>query len=29
MIWPAFILISWFAVKFALDLYEKRFPEER
>jgi hypothetical protein len=24
LIWPAFILVSWFAVKFALSLYEGR-----
>jgi len=25
-IWPAFILLCWFAVKYALDVYEKKFP---
>jgi len=24
LIWPAFIVVSWFAVKFALSLYESR-----
>jgi hypothetical protein len=24
LIWPGFILVSWFAVKFALSLYEGR-----
>jgi hypothetical protein len=28
LIWPAFILISWFMVKFALSLYDKSFPEK-
>jgi hypothetical protein len=28
LIWPAFILLSWFAIKFALSLYEKKFPEK-
>jgi hypothetical protein len=27
LIWPAFILIAWFAVRFALSAYEKKFPE--
>ena len=26
LIWPAFIVISWFAIRFALSLYEKKFP---
>ncbi len=26
LIWPAFIIISWFAIKFSLDAYEKKFP---
>jgi hypothetical protein len=25
LIWPAFILLSWFTVKFALSVYEKKF----
>lgn len=29
LIWPAFILLSWFAVKIALDIYQKKFPEDR
>ena len=28
LIWPAFIVLSWFAVKFALSVYEKKFPEK-
>jgi hypothetical protein len=28
LIWPVFILISWFLVKYALSVYEKKFPEE-
>lgn len=28
LIWPAFILLSWFAIKSALNFYEKKFPEE-
>jgi hypothetical protein len=28
LIWPAFIALSWFVIKFALELYEKKFPEE-
>jgi hypothetical protein len=28
LIWPGFILLSWFAIKFALFLYEKKFPEK-
>jgi hypothetical protein len=28
LIWPAFILLSWFAVRLALNLYEKKFPGE-
>lgn len=26
LIWPGFILIAWFSVKFALSVYEKKFP---
>jgi hypothetical protein len=28
LIWPAFIVISWFAVKFALSVYDKNSPEK-
>lgn len=28
LIWPAFIVISWFMVKLALYLYEKKYPEK-
>ncbi len=28
LIWPVFILISWFSIKYALSVYEKKFPEE-
>jgi hypothetical protein len=27
LIWPAFILLSWIAIKYALEAYEKIFPE--
>jgi hypothetical protein len=26
LIWPAFILLSWFAIRLALNIYEKKFP---
>ena len=26
LIWPAFILIAWFAVKLALSAYDRKFP---
>jgi hypothetical protein len=29
LIWPAFIVLSWYAVKIALDIYHKKFPEDR
>jgi hypothetical protein len=28
LIWPTFILISWFAIKYALSVYEKKFSEK-
>jgi hypothetical protein len=28
LIWPGFILLSWFGIKFALSLYEKKFPNQ-
>jgi hypothetical protein len=28
LIWPVIILASWFAIKFALSFYEKKFPEK-
>lgn len=28
LLWPAFILLSWFAIKLALNLYEKKFPDD-
>ena len=28
LIWPAFILLSWYIVKYALEAYEKKFPEK-
>jgi hypothetical protein len=28
LIWPGFILLAWFCVKFALAAYEKKFSEE-
>jgi len=28
LIWPCFIILSWFSVKFALSVYEKKFPEK-
>ena len=27
LIWPAFIIISWYTVKFALTVYDKNFPD--
>jgi len=29
LIWPAFILLSWFAIRLALSIYEKKFPEDQ
>lgn len=29
LIWPAFIALSWFVIRFALDMYGKKFPEEQ
>lgn len=26
LIWPVFIIISWFAIKTGLKLYERKFP---
>lgn len=28
LIWPAFILVSWFIIKYALTAYEKKFSEK-
>ncbi len=28
LIWPAFIIISWVVIKYALSAYEKKFPEK-
>jgi hypothetical protein len=28
LLWPALIVISWFAVRFTLSYFEKRFPEK-
>jgi hypothetical protein len=28
LIWPAFILVSWSAIEFALIFYEKKFQEK-
>ncbi|HPF03593.1 MAG TPA: hypothetical protein PLV06_11320 [Bacteroidales bacterium] len=28
LLWPVLIALTWFAVKFALKIYEKRFPEQ-
>jgi len=28
LIWPAFIILCWFTIKFALSHYEKKFPEK-
>ena len=28
LIWPAFILICWLVIKYALSAYEKKFPEK-
>jgi len=29
LIWPAFILLSWVVIKYALSAYEKKFPEKQ
>jgi|ADurb_H2B_02_Slu_FD_contig_111_173237_length_5028_multi_4_in_0_out_0_4 hypothetical protein len=29
LIWPAFIILSWFVIKAALKYYEKKYPPER
>ncbi|HUX97453.1 MAG TPA: hypothetical protein VMV47_17090 [Bacteroidales bacterium] len=26
LIWPAFIVISWFTIKYALSVYDKKYP---
>jgi hypothetical protein len=26
LIWPGFILLSWFIIRLALSAYEKKFP---
>jgi hypothetical protein len=26
LIWPAFIIVSWFIIKAGVNYYEKRFP---
>jgi hypothetical protein len=28
LIWPAFITLAWFSIKFGLSVYEKKFPDE-
>jgi hypothetical protein len=28
LIWPAFIIVSWFIIKAGLKFYEKKFPAE-
>lgn len=28
LIWPAFIIISWLAIKFSLAAYENKFPSK-
>jgi len=28
LIWPAFIIISWVVIKYALSAFEKKFPEK-
>jgi hypothetical protein len=28
LIWPGVIILSWFAIKYALSYYEKKFPEK-
>lgn len=29
LIWPAFILIAWFLVRFALSAYDKKYPGQK
>lgn len=26
LIWPAFIFLCWFVIKYALSVYDKKFP---
>jgi hypothetical protein len=28
LIWPGFIILNWFVIKFTLAAYEKKFPEK-
>ena len=28
LIWPVFIVISWFSVRFVLSQYDKKYPEK-
>jgi len=28
LIWPAFIMLSWLIIKYAIFIYEKKFPEK-
>ena len=28
LIWPVFIIVSWFAIKTGLKFYERRFPSQ-
>ena len=28
LIWPVFILLSWYIIKYALAVYENKFPEK-
>jgi hypothetical protein len=28
LLWPAFIIVSWFVIKAGLNYYEKKFPAE-
>lgn len=27
LVWPAFIVISWFIIRAVVDLFEKKFPD--
>jgi hypothetical protein len=28
LLWPAFIILSWFVIKYALSVYESKFSEK-
>jgi hypothetical protein len=28
LIWPCFIVLNWFIIKYAIEAYEKKFPKK-